>query len=111
MKSNGHRDSGKEMIIRIDLDKVKRADIQVQRANLSPEKVKQSIDGNVNRRSDSFVSPQTPLESSMSLDVAIVRIEPLEKSEQDQSRLVQSQEVYLTHKFVASVDSFDLNSE
>ena len=47
----------------------------------------------------------------MSLDVPIRKIDPLEKSEVDQSRLVQSQEVYLNRKFVEQADSIDVDSE
>ena len=65
----------------------------------------------MNLGGDRFESPQIPSDLSMSLNVAINRIEPLEKIEQDQSRLVQSQEVYLARKFVASPDSFKVDSE
>ena len=44
----------------------------------------------------------------MSLKVPIRRIERLDKSELEQSRLVQSQEVYLTRKYEEPADSFDV---
>ena len=55
---NGHKDSGKEITIEFDLDLVKSAkpevNIQVQRAELSIEKAKQSIEGNKNMGGDHF---------------------------------------------------------
>ena len=46
----------------------------------------------------------------MSLKVPIRRIERLDKSELEQSRLVQSQEVNLNRKFVEQEDSFEIDS-
>ena len=112
-----HKDSTKEVSLKIDSCMAQNAQPEfnihvISDKSSEGERAQNSIDDALdeNRRDDDrFEGVLRPIDSSMSLKEPIGRIDRLEKCEQEQSRLVQSQEVYFTRKFEEPAESFDVD--